>query len=765
MNKRHLPMAMLAAAGIAFLPSVAKERKPKQVRQDVRERVRDLNNSREDVDTSKLKTLNDIVVTGSRNNKFNMESAHIGALSMSRSVIARTPTLLGESDIVKTLQLEPGVSAGISGFSGLYVHGGNVDENMYMLDGVPLYQVNHLGGLFSAFNTETIKNADFYKSTFPARFDGKLSSYIDIQTRDGEAKGYHGSFKLGLTSGALNIEGPLGSKKTTFSLALRRSWFDIVSRPLCYIMSRLNSFDNSDISMGYAFTDFNAKVTHRFSPTNKIYAEVYWGDDYLLTKQKTRDSYSGPERSETHINLRWGNTMALVGWNYEYTPNLRHTVTGSFSHYKSKMDLGQDYSRQLEDKTSYIYKYATGTDNFINDYRLNGDFNWLISDDNKLNFGATATIHRFLPMNSFQETNENGKKTSYADNIPTYLGTEFNAYVEDNLNLSDKTSISGGLHYSLFKVMGRENKMQMALSPRASINYTPKENWAIKAAYSRTSQFIYQLSQSLISLPTDQWIPIVGAQKPPTADKIAIGTYWNPYNFVTFSAEAYMKWMHNIIEFRDEYYLVPPSQVWNQRTVAGSGRARGIDLKIAREYGVLSGHISYSLLFADRLFAEKNEGKRYPARFDNRHKINAVLTLKMGKSTELSASWIGMSGNRLTLPTQMWQQPTIDNLGFMGNETEVRVPINNYRLPFDHRLDISVTVNTTRGYWNLSVYNVYAQASTVAVHRTARTVEKVNPNYNPSMPWVSPVIYESQPTFVKYKLLPIIPSISYTWLF
>ena len=220
-------------------------------------------------DSIRVGLLREVTIEGSRNQTLRMNSSHIGALNLSRDMIAKTPTLLGETDVIKTLQLEPGISTGIEGTAGMYVHGSNTDENLYMLDNIPLYQVNHFGGLFSAFNTEAIRNVDFYKSTFPAKFDGRLASYMDVYTRDGSSKGFSGSAKLGLTSGAAHLEGPIGDGKTTYMVAVRRSWYDVLTVPACALINKLNSKDDDDAEFGYAFTDVNAKITHRFSPTNR----------------------------------------------------------------------------------------------------------------------------------------------------------------------------------------------------------------------------------------------------------------------------------------------------------------------------------------------------------------------------------------------------------------------------------------------------------------------------------------------------------------
>lgn len=762
-----LPLAFTLVGGWlvpAAMAAEQKRRKPKKELIDIRQRVKYLNNSRED----SVRQLEDVIVHGSRNENFNMKTHHIGAMSLSRSTIARTPTLFGESDIIKTLQLEPGVSGGIEGFAGLYVHGGNADENMYTLDNVPLYQVNHVLGLFSAFNTETIQYADFYKSTFPAHLDGKLSSYIDIHTREGSDKGFHGSFKLGLTSGAFNIEGPMNKDRTTFSFAIRRSWYDLITVPMVKMASYFATEGELDSFIGYAFTDMNAKITHRFSPRSKMTISGYWGDDYLRISEETGKS-STSQYGQAFINMRWGNLMGAVNWDYIYSQALRSVVTASVSRYESKMVIGTDEADIINGEKYNSATFRTGTDNYIYDYRLKGNWTWNTSERNNLVYGAALTFHDFMPKTSFMHYSYLTERKDFQDDVSHLYGGEGNVYVEDNLELTDKLRLNGGVHYSLFKIFGSEHRFNQTLSPRIAFNYTPTLELAFKGGYSRTSQFVYQLSESLISLPTDQWVPIARQQKPLTADKISLGGYWTPGHRFTFSAEAYMKWMHNLLEFRDEFYLVPPSEPWIQRTVAGSGTAKGLDFKLSRDYGKLTGHVSYSLLWADRLFAEKNNGQRYPARFDNRHKVNVFLCWRPSKNFDLSATWIGMTGNRITLPPQMWYAPVVGDPYNSCLDAEQQVPVNNFRLPFYHRMDLSATVNTKKGYWNFSIYNLYSQTNVITVGKGFKTVKYPNPEYNPKLPaneyTNSPTISREEPAFIRYKFLPIIPSVSYTWLF
>ncbi len=689
------------------------------------------------------KMLEGITVTANLNRERAINSAEIGSLNVSRASILATPVIFGESDVIKTLQLEPGISAGVEGMAGMYVHGGGSDENLYMLDNIPLYQVNHFGGLFSAFNTDALRNVDFYKSSFPAKYEGRLSSYIDVNTKDGSMEAHHGGVKIGLTSAAAHVDGPIWKGHTSYSVAARRSWYDLLLLPVCAILNSTNSDEKT--TFGYAFTDINAKINHRFSDRSRAYAMFYYGEDYLRVKQDyiySRESYT--DRS----NLRWGNIVASAGWNYVLSPQMFGELTGAFTRYASHLMHSESESRRTDfGEVPQTYDKVHSR-NYIQDWILKLDFDWRPSSAHHATFGAGYTRHSFLPSMSSRELTNGDLHACVEDPVKTYGANEFNLYAGDDWTPWEPLRINYGLHYSLFDIDGHTHSN---LSPRVAFRYQPAANWAVKGGYSRTVQYVHQLMESSISLPTDQWVPIAGDQKPQTADKIALGGYYSLKEGYTFSVEGYWKWMHNLLEYADAYYLLPPESAWSDKLTAGSGTSKGIDFKVSKDFGKITGHIAYSLLWADRRYADKNGGRPFPARFDNRHKINVLLNWHLSPKWEISASWTGMSGNRITLPVQMWQDPY---LGPWHYDMTLPVEENNYRLPFYHRLDLSFRRNTKRGYWDFSLYNAYCNLNVIAVTRDYTDYQ-------------DPVTgeWKMDATFKKIRLIPIIPSVSYTWLF
>lgn len=687
--------------------------------------------------TSHPEMLDEVVVV-SRLEAPAVETAEIGAKKLTSQEIINTPALFGESDVIKALQMQPGISEGQEGMAGMNVHGGNADENLYMLDNVPLYQVNHFAGLFSAFNAEAIRYIDFFKSSIPAKYDGRLSSYLDVRTRNGSYEGHHGSFRLGLTSGSLNIDGPIG-KKTTYSVAVRRSWFDVLSAPFLALVN--SSSDDEKIRFRYAFMDLNAKVTHRFTGKATGFASVYFGNDILKTgstdKQQASYSWYDDDKDDFH----WGNLVAQTGLNYKLNRSLTAEFTAAYTRYFSSMK--HDWlSREINNDVTVESRSLSRTRNNINDWIFRADFDWKPNDENRVRFGGNYILHSFLPARTDRNYTVGTTQTLTRDSSWTYKANEANAYIEDDWRMGEKFRMNAGLHVSLFNIDGKTN---YGLAPRLSVSYRPEGNWAIKAAYARTNQYVHQLSQTYLSLPTDQWVPVTGKFKPQNADKISLGAYWQS-DSRTFAAsvEGYYKTMRNLVDYRDEYYLQPPTEMWNAQLCSGKGTAKGIDFKIEKVYGKLTGHVSYSLAWSDRTFPDKNSGHTFPARFDHRHTVHILMNWNINDRVSLNAAWTGHSGNRFTLLPQVWESPGFGD-SYTNDEVPLKARINSYQLPFYHRLDLSCTVRNRRGFWTFSLFNAYCHINTVAVRRT----------YNNA----------GRPVFQKVKLLPIIPSISYTWQF
>ena len=723
--------------------------KPVSVRRDV-PKVKQSNaieRKGEDIEGAEFKE----VVVISRLETPQVESAEIGAKKITADEVRNTPVLLGESDVVKSLQMQPGVTEGTEGMAGMHVHGGNDDENLFMLENVPLYQVNHFAGLFSAFNTDIIRYLDFFKTSIPAKYDGRLSSFMDVRLKNGNIDGHHGSGRLGLTSGAFNISGPIGDR-TTYLAGVRRSWYDVLSAPALAIVNSKNP--DEKIRLRYYFMDFNARITHRLSHRANIYFNAYYGDDMLKSGSDDKSDGDWGWWEKDRYDFNWGNLLLQGGANYRINDAMTSEFTAAYTRYFSKMkhdERDKEWNYDDESETRIIVR----TDNNINDWIFRGDFDWKPSEKSRVRFGGNYVRHSFLPVRTAREYSFNDSKVTTTDSISAYHANEFNAYIEDDMIISERFRANAGVHASLFNIDG---KTHTGLSPRISLSFRPNENVAIKTAYSRTVQYVHQLTQSYLSLPTDQWIPITGKFKPQSADKIAAGMYWQSgKGMYAASVEGYYKFMHNLVDYRDEYYLSPPLEMWDARLTSGKGTAKGLDFKIEKTSGKVTGHIAYSLAWTDRQFKEKNGGMSFPARFDNRHTINVLINWNINDRVTVNAAWTGHSGNRFTLLPQMFESPGFGSEWDQAGEgIPLKSRINNYQLPFYHRLDLSCRVNNRHGYWTFGLYNAYCHMNTIAIRRSYKIVMETTPSGTNST---------LKPVFQKVKLLPVIPSISYTWQF
>lgn len=694
------------------------------------------------------KMLDEVVVV-SRLEASPVETSEVGAKKITADEVRNTPAMFGESDVIKAMQMQPGVIDGAEGLAGMYVHGGNSDENLYMLDNVPLYQVNHFAGLFSAFNTDIIRYIDFFKTSMPAKYDGRLSSFMDVRLQNGNAVGHHGTARLGLTSGAFNISGPIG-RKTTYLFGLRRSWYDVLTIPALAIVNS-KSYDEK-IRFRYYFMDLNAKVCHRFSSRLNGFISTYYGNDLLKTGSEDLNETTTGWYENDKYDFNWGNFVVQAGLNYRIRPTLTAEFTAAYTRYFSGMkhdDLNKDFYGNVTTVTHSVEK----TENNINDWLFRGDFNWTPGDNSQIRFGANYVRHSFLPGRTSREYTFDDTKIETKDSTWAYRANEFNAYIEDDWQISDKFRTNIGLHASMFNIDG---KTRYGISPRLSFSYKPNKNYAVKGAYSRTVQYVHQLTRTYLSLPTDRWIPIMGKFKPQTSDKVAVAGYWQSDNGMYMaSVEGYYKLMHNIVDYRDEYYLQPPFEMWNARLTSGDGSAKGVDFKVEKTTGKVTGFVGYSLAWADRKFKDNNGGKRYPARFDNRHTINIVVNWHVSGKVSLNAAWVGHSGNRYTLLPQIYDVPDFGGQ-YYGYDPALKAPVNNYQLPFYHRLDLSCNVKNRRGYWTFGLYNAYCHLNTIGIRKSYEDIVKVVDGY---------IHYSQKPVFQKVKLLPVIPSISYTWQF
>lgn len=719
-------------------------------------------------------SLQEVVVTGQSTSKQSVLSTQMGALEINQQTIRSTPVMFGEADIIKTLQLTPGVSSGTEGTAGMYVRGGNVDENLFLIDGNPVYQINHIGGIFSAFNPEAISGMDFFKSGFPSRYGGRLSSVVDVHMKEGNMKEYHGSATLGLISGNLNFEGPIVKDRTSFNISLRRTWLDVLSAPALAIANKITKKDGIRTRARYAFHDLNLKVNHIFNDRSRMYFSLYNGNDVLKGGSSDFPSSSNTEDSynyDTDVSLRWGNIMATTGWTYVFNNRLFGKLSGVFTRYHSKLRSTDHDIEGKEGDSDYYERFSENTTNTgIMDLGVRTSFDYLPVHSHHIRFGGDYLVHRFRPeynhSSSFDKSQDfiSNINKEYANDL--LWGHEAGVFAEDDWTLLPSVRINAGVRFSLFNVQG---KTYTGVEPRVSLRWLLADNLSFKASYSRMNQYVHLISNSFISLPTDAWMPVTRKLKPLLSDQVSAGFYYDLNKTYSFSVEGYYKTMENLLEYRDGHTFTPSYLNWEDKLTAGDGRAYGAEFMVRKETGRTTGWIGYGLSWADRKFDELNLGERYPARFDNRHKLNIVVMHKISPKVEISAAWSYASGNHVTLSLENYEEQEtggrFDYTGGYGNDPlynsiDYYEGRNNYQLPAYHRLDLGLKIYRPKkkgrmGIWTISIYNVYSRMNPFMIYKSDKEVKDSNSAYG----------YKYVPVFKTVGIMPIIPSISYTYKF
>lgn len=702
--------------------------------------------------------LPEVEAIGNANNRSNSTSLDAGMVQLDTEQLFNLPTMTGEPDIIRAFALQPGVSEGVEGFSGLYVRGGTNDQNLILLNGVPLYQISHLGGLFSSFNVEVVDNATFYKSSFPAMYGGRLSSVVDITTRKPDFNEYHGAATLGLTAGMLHLTGPIVKGRTAFDVSVRRSWFDVLSAPALAIINATKKDDGEKTIARYAFTDINARIDHRFDSRNTLHVDFYWGNDLFKFGGKDFDPDDEDNNFEQDVDkLRWGNTLVAASWNHTYNDRLKSTITAAFTRYKST------YDKESIDQTPDEREESNRTDrNRIDDISLFARWQYSRSNYN-LRYGAFYTHHCFLPSSVEYTVDKPGASISSAYTDYYIRANEAGAYADFAWEPTAWLGIDAGLRVATY---GIYDKWHTSVEPRFLARFTLMPGLSFKANYSRMSQLVQQVSDSYANLPTDNWMPVGKGEDLLTSDQVGGGLYYDtPDNTYSLSVEGYYKWLDGVAEVNEDYSYSLDKM---QNIEYGRGNAYGGEITLSRNVGRLTGSASYGLMWANRKIPGINGGKWYPAKFDNRHKMNITLNYKVNDRIELNASWTFATGNRMTVPVGLYQTmqdadlpvaiaPHPNEGMYQGLGNNYYTQRNNVRLPAYHRLDIGASFtrqhgNGRKGVWRVGLYNAYCHMNPMTVRRREWYYGS-----NATRPW--DMYYET------FSIFPIIPNVSYTYYF
>ena len=707
-----------------------------------------------------------------------MNFTQTGLTKLDGAAFRRAFATFSSPDVLKTLQALPGVAAGTELLSNLYVHGGDGSDNLFLLDGVPLYQICHLGGIFSAFNTDVIESLDFYKSGFPARFGGRTSSVIDMATKQGSFEKYSGTFSIGLINAQMQYGGPIFKGKTSFNIALRHSWLDTFSWP---ILKYAVSEEDEKYTGRYALYDVNLNLTHKFSESSILSFNFYDGKDVLRFGTDAYDEnvhrvdgYSELtdfHRDKSDVKLKWGNLVGSLSWKKQFSDDLSMKLTAYHSGTMGLVHYGyDDYSRReyrfnnvdREDYTEEIAgSFSTSNYSRIRDYAVKADLDIFPSGMHHLRAGASYQLHRFRPeratVTSLSGTEE--RDTTIREGyLYKYTSHEASLYAEDEMTLSKRLRINAGLRYTMYGISG---KAYHRAEPRLALKYQFSDFGSFKLSYTHMNQFVHQVTTFYAELPTSLWMPSTKAVAPMHSSQIAGGIYTDLPGGFHLDVEGWYKNMDHLLEYSGKATLFPPVDSWEKSFTEGKGRSYGLETTLSYTKGKMEATAGYTLSWTSRKFCDIALDW-YPDRNDNRHKINLTFTYRPSRKVELYAGWLFHSGSRVTIPTHDVEREFYldeeQSADYHSGPDGTRIFVGPYNMktaPY-HRLDLGanfhhVTRHGNEGIWNISLYNAYCRMNPMIANTDDKAEIKGKTYYGTS--------------FVGYSVIPIIPSVSYTLKF
>ncbi len=689
--------------------------------------------------------LEEVVISGE------LEQANVRNMEMSTNkldmkIIQKIPAFLGEVDVLRSIQLLPGVSTVGEGSSGFNVRGGSVGQNLVLLDEAPVYNTSHLFGFFSIFNPDAVKDTKLYKGAIPSRYGGRLASILDVRMKEGNSKRLEVNGGIGTVFSRLSVEAPLIKDKASFIVAARRSYIDILARPFVDLLQ-----DGGALN----FYDLTAKANYNIDSKNRIYASGYFGRDRFLF--------------DANQGFSWGNSTATARWNHLYSDRLFSNLTFVYSKY--------DYRLQFGDDNLNRFNWNSAISNFI----LKPEFTYYLNGNNELNFGGEAIYYTFEPANAVGITNGNTIDIS----LPRKYNLETSAFVGNTQKISDRVSLEYGLRLSNFQYFGPGDIYTFgdtipgvrrpvatvtavtrgksiadynSLQPRFSFKFQPTENSSVKGSYNRMVQFLHLISNTTASNPLDVWAPTTRNIKPEFADQFTLGYFrdLNAKQTWEFSVEGYLRFTQNQIDYIDGADLLI-NRFLEGDLLAGRGRAYGTEFYLQKKTGRVNGWVSYTLGRTELQVEGINRNEWYPTRFDQLHNLKVAAFYDINSRWSVSGNFTFTSGTPTTFPTSRFTQQGI-LIPYNANDSR-----NNVRLPDYHRLDISFRwegrkmrgdkERKNRDYWVFSFYNVYARRNPFSIYFSQRDAR---------VPEGQPI--ESQATQLAI-VGTIVPSVSYNFKF
>ncbi len=667
--------------------------------------IRSSNDTLLNIDLRSGTTLSPEVIVTAKKRDNNVKTAQMGKISLPIEQIKSVPALFGEVDLLKVVQLLPGVRNAGEGSAGIYVRGGGPDQNLIMLDDAVVYNTGHLFGFFSIFNSDAIKNVSLIKGGMPAQYGGRLSSVLDISMKEGNNQKYQVEGGLGLIASRVSIQGPIKKEKSSFIISARRTYIDALTKPF---VKKNSQFSGS----GYYFYDLNAKVNYKFNERDRVYLSGYFGRDVF--------DFRNAQQS-LNVNIPWGNATGTLRWNHVFNNKLFANTTAVYNDYKFSFKGAQN---------NFTVKLQSG----IRDLSIKQDFDFYPFSGQKIKFGLLYTYHRFTP------SVVSGQQDSVVFdplNAQVKFAHEAALYIQDEWEVTPKFQVNAGLRYSGFQQIGPNKiyttdadgnrtdsivykagkpvKTYGGLEPRLTLRYSLNDETSLKASVTRNLQYIHLVSNSGTTLPTDIWVPSTYKVKPQLSWLYAAGIFKNFKNNVfETSLEVYYKSMQNQIEYKEGYIQNSLDDVENSFTF-GKGWSYGTELFINKVKGKFTGWIGYTLSWTWRKFPGLNSGDKYPAKYDRRNDMNIVAIYEKNKKWKFSATFVYGSGNAFSLPERFYL------IG--GVLTQQYSRINQYRLPSYHRIDLAAILTPKKSQtrklkteWVFSVYNAYSRKNPYFVY-------------------------------------------------
>ena len=623
----------------------------------------------------------------------NVESSSMSQVKIDVKNIKKLPAFMGEVDVLKTIQLLPGVQSSGEGSSGFYVRGGGPDQNLILLDEATVYNASHLFGFFSVFNADAIKDINLIKGGMPAQYGGRLASVLDISMKEGNSKKFEVDGGLGLISSKLTLQGPIKKDTSSFILSGRRTYIDILVNPL---INDTSAFKGT----GYYFFDLTSKVNYRISDKDRIFLSGYFGRDVFSFRNKDRGF---------KFDIPWGNATASMRWNHLFNDRLFVNTSVIFSDYQFSFGAEQN---------DFEFKLNSS----ITDWNTKVDFSYLPNYKHNIKFGAHFTYHTFVPGSV---TGRSGEVVFEPESIFKQYSNEGALYVSDDIEVNEELKIHAGLRYSSFQFggpitirdyfknefSGDTTNHHRHIEPRLSLRYKIDKNSSFKASYTQNYQYIHLASLSSVSLPTDLWVPSTDIVKPQYGRQFAVGLFKNFFdNKWETSIEAYHKKMDNLIEYKEGALPEDNTNTSSDNSFTfGNGESRGLEFFIKRRLGKTTGWLGYTISKTTRQFDELNNGIEFSAKYDRTHDISLTATHELNDKWVLSAVFVYATGNTIT--------PVLDRYVLDGRIYSEYGDRNSYRMPAYHRMDISATYTKNKpnkrfnSSWNFSIYNLYNRAN------------------------------------------------------